>query len=440
MEDLTPLSDVGIAFALGLLVGVERGWSARGEPAGGRVAGFRTFGLLGLLGGLAGIALGSGQATLATLLVATGGIALLAGYWRDMAQDGNVTATTTIAGLITLAVGMMAKTGNDLIALVSTGVMVLLLSMRDELHAWIRGLTAAEVKAVARFALISIVVWPLLPDAAYGPYDAWNPRDIWLVVVLVSGLSFVGYVAAKRFGEVRGTLVTAAAGALVSSTAATAALARRLAEGDDSPAPAIAGIALAGAVMMARTLILAGIVAGFVVPTLAWVLIPGALAALAASAFVMRNNRHAPSRAAPMTAHNPFDLLPALGFAALIAGALLFARWAEVRYGDAGLGVIIALTGTFDVDAATVTMGTLPPNSLDPVTAGVVLGIPVLLNTAFKAAICIALAGWRKGLAAAATLMFSFAAGAAGLAALLIARERPAEAARLHRQSACVPR
>lgn len=420
MEDLTPLRDVGIAFALGLLVGVERGWSARGERAGGRVAGFRTFGLLGLLGGIAGIALEAGHDMLATLLAAVAGIALVAGYWRDMAEDGNVSATTTIAGLITLALGMLT-TGNVLVALVCTGVMVLLLSMRDELHAWIRGLTAAEVKAVARFALISIVVWPLLPDAAYGPYDAWNPRSIWLVVVLVSGLSFVGYVAAKRFGEVRGTLATAAAGALVSSTAATAALARRLAEGDDPPAPAIAGIALAGAVMMARTLVLAAAVAGFVVPTLAWIVVPGGLAALAATAFVMRHNKHAPSRAAPMTSANPFDILPALGFAALIAGAALFARWAEARYGEAGLGVIIALTGTFDVDAATVTLGTLAPGSLDPVTAGAVLGVPILLNTAFKAAICIGLAGWRKGWAAAATLMFSCAAGGVGLAALVIA-------------------
>lgn len=420
MEDLTPLRDVGIAFALGLLVGVERGWSARGERAGGRVAGFRTFGLLGLLGGIAGIALEAGHDMLATLLAAVAGIALVAGYWRDMAEDGNVSATTTIAGLITLALGMLT-TGNVLVALVCTGVMVLLLSMRDELHAWIRGLTAAEVKAVARFALISIVVWPLLPDAAYGPYDAWNPRSIWLVVVLVSGLSFVGYVAAKRFGEVRGTLATAAAGALVSSTAATAALARRLAEGDDPPAPAIAGIALAGAAMMARTLVLAAAVAGFVVPTLAWIVVPGGLAALAATAFVMRHNKHAPSRAAPMTSANPFDILPALGFAALIAGAALFARWAEARYGEAGLGVIIALTGTFDVDAATVTLGTLAPGSLDPVTAGAVLGVPILLNTAFKAAICIGLAGWRKGWAAAATLMFSCAAGGVGLAALVIA-------------------
>jgi uncharacterized membrane protein (DUF4010 family) len=420
MEDLAPLRDVAIAFALGLLVGVERGWSARGQRAGGRVAGFRTFGLLGLLGGLAGVTLEAGQPVFAALLAGVGATALLAGYWRDMALDGNVSATSTIAALITLAAGMMATTGNILIALVSTGVMVLLLSMRDELHAWIRGLTAAEVKAVARFALITIVVWPLLPDAAYGPYDAWNPRDIWFVVVLVSALSFVGYVAARRFGEVRGTLATAAAGALVSSTAATAALARRLAADEEAPAPAIAGIALAGAVMMARTLVLAAAVAGFVVPTLAWIVVPGGLAALAATAFVMRHNRHAPSRAAPMTSANPFDILPALGFAALIAGASLFARWAETRYGDAGLGVIIALTGAFDVDAGTVTLGALPPGSLDPVTAGIVLGIPVLLNTAFKAVICIALAGWRKGRAAAATLVFSCAAGGAGLAALAI--------------------
>ena len=279
--------DLGIALALGLLIGIERGWSARGEPDGTRVAGFRTFGLIGLIGGLAGIAVTSSGQIFGVLFVAAAAIALIAGYIRDMAHGGSVSATTTMAALITLALGMLATTGYTVIASVSAGVMLGLLAMREELHAWVGGLSAVEVKAVARLALITVVVWPLLPDAAYGPYDAWNPRDLWAVVVLISGLSFVGYVANRRLGDVRGTLATAATGALVSSTAVTVALSRRLAEGT-GPAPLVAGIAIAGAVMMARTLVLTALLAGFAVPSLAVVVVPAGAAAVLAALWTLR--------------------------------------------------------------------------------------------------------------------------------------------------------
>lgn len=419
MNDLTPFRDLGIALALGLLIGLERGWSARAEPAGGRVAGIRTFGLVGLVGGLAGVLAASVSEAAAAMLIVATAAALVAGYVRDMTEGDSVSATSTIAALATLALGMLATSGQPLLAAVAAGSMLLLLAMRQELHAWVRGLSALEIKAVARFALIAIVVWPLLPDVSYGPYDAWNPRDIWFVVVLISGLSFAGYVAAKRLGAVSGALATASAGAIVSSTAVTAALARRLRTGE-ADAPLAAAISAAGAVMMMRALALTALLAPRALATLAVVIVPAALAALAAACLTLRRGRaHA---AAPAQApRNPFDIRPAIAFAALIAGAALVARWAADIFGDHGLAVVLAITGALDVDAAIVTLGGLPDDAVDPALAGIILAVPILANTLFKAGVTVALAGWRQGRSGAAALTASLVTGVAALAAAALA-------------------
>lgn len=418
MGTAEPYIGLGIALAIGMLVGVERGWSARGEPAGGRVAGFRTFGLLGLLGGLAGIQLNGGYSLVAAALIASAGGALVVGYIHDMRRNDNVSATTTVAGILTMALGTLAVTGQPVAASASAAAMLILLAMREELHAFVGALSAIEVKAVARFALITAVVWPLLPDASYGPYDAWNPRDLWMVVVLISGVSFAGYALNRWLGDVRGTLATAAAGALVSSTVVTAALAQRLKD-EDMPAPIIAGIAAAGAVMTARVLVLAAVLAPIAAPTLAVVVIPAGLAAGGVTLWYLRTGKADGRTTDRLDSRNPFDLLPALGFGMLLAAAALFARWASDVYGNHGTAVVVAITGAFDVDAATVTVGGLPPGILSPRTAGLVLAVPVLLNTAFKAAVCIGIAGWRRGRAAAGALALSLAAGVAAVSVML---------------------
>src|SRR5690606_16316737 len=123
---------------------------------------------------------------------------LLAGYVRQRLITPNVSATTILVGMLTLALGYLATTGQALAGLAAGVATTLLLSMREQIHGWLKGLSAAEVQAIARFGLLAAVVLPLLPDAQYGPLEAWNPRRIWRVVVLVSGLSLAGYVATKR--------------------------------------------------------------------------------------------------------------------------------------------------------------------------------------------------------------------------------------------------
>ena len=416
------LRDLAIALAIGLLIGLERGWSSRAEAAGTRVAGFRTFGLLGLLGGLAGFIGRWLEPVLAVVVLAGAVAALVSGYVREMRNDGKVSATTTIAGLMTLCLGAIATNGYALVAVAAAAAIMLLLASRRQLHGWVAGLDEADVHATARFAIISAVILPLVPDQRFGPFDAWNPRELWLVVVLVTGFSFAGYVANRHFGATRGTLATAAIGGMYSSTAVTAALSRRLRRPDEPAAVLAAGIALASALMFVRVLILTGVFAPSALPSLALVIAPGSLVALLAGAWLVRRAAEAADGgSAPVGTGNPFELLPALGFALLVASLALATRWAAARYGDAGVATLIVITGSFDVDAAIVTLGGLPHGTLAPWLAGLVLAGPVLVNTLFKAAIVLATAGPQNRRLAALPLVASAGAIIVSLTLVLAA-------------------
>lgn len=409
-----PLGGVALAFALGMLIGIERGWSRRNDPEGSRVAGIRTFSLLGLAGGLAGEALHVSP-ILGAVLVIAAAAALLIGYGRSV-ETHNLSATTTIVGVITLGIGVLATNDQSVLASAAAAVTTLILSMRRQLHGWIERLSEAEVHAIARFALLSIAILPLLPDRSFGPYDAWNPRQIWMVVVLVSGFSLAGYAATRRLGESHGILATAAAGAMVSSTAVTASLAARLRKGEAAEGALAAGIALASAVMFLRVLILAAFIAPFALPALALVVGPAAVVSVAGAAWLMRRAPGTTSAAhEPAALRNPFDLAPALLLAGLVMALSLLARWVLDRYGDTGLATVLALSGMLDVDSAIITLGALPQGSLDGPAAGLALAAPVMMNTLVKAGLTITVAkGW-AGWRAALPLLASILAGGLAL-------------------------
>ena len=412
------LTGVGLGLALGLLVGIQRGWALRNDAPGTRFAGIRTFALLGLAGAIAGVLQERAEGVATILLAATAALVLI-GYWRSSRRDAAISGTASLVGLLTMACGFLAGSGEALLATTAAGVMVLILALRNQLHGWIAHLDEVEVIAIARFALIALVILPLLPDTPLGPFGAWRPRQLWMVVVLVSGFSFLGYIASRKLGASRGTIATAAAGSAVSSTAVTAALAIKLRNQEEQPAILYAGIAAASAVMFLRVMVLTWALAGFALPTFALLAVPGMLASLAATAFFLLRMRSAPDR--PVQAipvRNPFDIGPALLLMVLVMVLSVAARWVLDRYGDAGLAVVLALTGTVDVDSAIITMGNLPSGTLAPDVAGLILLPPVLLNTLFKAGAAISIAGWHKAWPAAATLR---AAAAASLAALPLA-------------------
>lgn len=412
------LRGVGLALALGLLVGVQRGWASRGDPPGARFAGIRTYGLLGLAGGLAG-ALQARAAPLALVLMLATAALVVLGYWRSTQRGPSVSGTASLTGLITLAAGYVAGTGSFALASAVSGVTVLVLAMRKQLHHLLRHLDEQEVTAVARFALIALVILPLLPDTPLGPYGAWRPRQLWLVVVLVSGFSFAGYAAARWLGPSRGVLATAAAGSMVSSTAVTASLAGKLRDGEGDAAMLNAGIALASAVMFLRVMVLAAALAPLALPTFARLALPGMVVSLAAFALILRRRRDGTADGAPLLPRNPFDLKPALALMALTMVLTVAARWVLARYGDAGLATVLAISGTVDVDSAIITLGNLPPGTLEGRIAGLVLIPPVVLNTLFKAVTAISLAGWRKAAPGALSLVASVVAVGAALVLVL---------------------
>ena len=401
MGSLDPghFAGVALALAIGLLVGVQRGWVQREAEPGSRFAGIRTFGLLGMAGGIAGTLYEQAHGP-ATVLLAAAALLVLFGYQRAR-PPANISGTASIAALLTLASGFMAGSGERILGSAVAVAMVLLLIMRERLHGWISRLSEGEVLAIARFALIAMVILPLLPDKGYGPYEAWNPRQLWLVVVLVSGFSFLGYFGTKILGAGRGTIAAAAAGSIVSSTAVTVSLATRLRE-DANRTPLNAAICMASLVMMLRVLALVALLAPFALAPFALLVTPALLASMAPALWHMRRmevgeGTRDEGNSAAMRLRNPFDIAPALLLAALVMATTVAAQWVMAHYGNAGLATVLAISGSVDVDSAIITMGTLPAGAIAPRMAAAILMVPVVLNSIFKGGLALAIAGWRKG-------------------------------------------
>lgn len=413
MNDAVPFADqaiaVGAALAAGVLIGIERGWKLKHQHGGIRVAGVRTFSLLGLTGGLAGLLGAMGQPAIAAILVTAGAIVMSAAYVR--AADVERDATSAVAALVTLAIATLAGLGSPALAIACAAVVILLLALKSELHGFIRRLEDDDVKALARFAIIAFAVLPLLPDRDMGPYDAWNPQKLWLVVVLVTGFSFAGYIANRLFGARWGTIGTALIGGAYSSTAVTASLAQRLG-GVPAGGPEPAGIALASSVMFIRVLILVGVLATSVLPAFALLIAPALIVSLVTGGVLWR--RAKPGDAVE-AAGNPIKLLPALGFLAFVALAAVATGWAEGRFGERGIAALILATGSFDVDVAIVTVGRLKSGAIGPALAALALAGTVVANMTVKIAITLAYARG-KGVGAALALGASTAALAGGIA------------------------
>ena len=390
--------------ASGLLIGVERGWQQRGEPDGTRVAGVRTFTLIGGFGSLVGL-VGREVSTAMAAILLGGLVALLvASFLRQQAKTDKHDATTMVAAMITLALGLISGSGHMAFAVAGAALTTFVLAMRNQAHNLLRSLDKIEVQAIARFAVIAVAVLPFLPNAQYGPYDAWNPFKLWLVLVLIIGFSIVAYVANRVIGKNKGTIIAALIGGTYSSTAVTAALATRLRDTDTGPFAT--GIALASAVMYVRVLVLTAILAPAAALPLFWLLAPAGFVAFAVSAATWRFERTS-SGATSQLMKRPFELLPALGFLVAMGAASLLVRWAQSSFGEAGGAWSLFIAGSFDVDAAIVTLGGLPRGSVNPAIAAIALGGTVAVNMAFKIAIVLANAHLIAGRLAATSLLAS---------------------------------
>jgi hypothetical protein len=192
---------LGAALAVGLLVGLERGWQDRDRPEGGRVAGLRTFALIGLLGGL----LQLDATSPLPLAVGLAGVAVLfaVSFGRASSATGTLSITSAVAAMVTYGLGALASSGHVVLAVGTAAVVALLLGMKGELHQGMRRIHPDELNAILQLGVVTAAVLPLLPDQGYGPFLALNPFRLWLAVILIASLSLAGHVAARWRGANR---------------------------------------------------------------------------------------------------------------------------------------------------------------------------------------------------------------------------------------------
>jgi uncharacterized membrane protein (DUF4010 family) len=383
---------LAVALGIGLIVGLERGWKTRDQHGGQRLAGFRTFALAGLFGGiLAALSLPDRFVVLAAGTLVIGAL-VVGGYLISVREQHDFGMTTELAMLATFGLGAVAVLGAPFEAGAAGIVMTLLLGFKTEFHAAIERLERRELLATLQLIAMAAVLVPLLPDRQMGPWQAVNPHVIGMLVLLIAGLSYLGYFAVRMLGARLGLILTALFGGLSSSTAVTVAYARRARVAHAPTALLAAGIALAAAMMVVRLAIVVGAVArpllGILWPTLAVLaLVP--LAGVAAT--IVRARTEAP---AEVKLTNPLQLSTALTFGVLLV--VLFVAAAALRQwiGDAGAYTVAAIAALVDVDAVTMTLAhEAAGGSLAPAAAARAIAIAALVNTAVKGGVAAVLGG-----------------------------------------------
>ena len=338
------LVGLGIALAIGFIIGLEREW-AEGKPVG-----VRSFALIGTLGGLCGLLVD----TAGGWPIAAGLVALGVGIFKRE-EEG---ITTLTAALIVFLLGAAAVLGFWVHAIVVGGAVTVLLHWKKPLHRWVDRIGDRDFEIIVRFVLISLVILPVLPDRTYGPYAVFNPFNTWLLVVLIVGINLAGYVAFRFVGKGAGAWLAGALGGLVSSTAATISYAGMSRRKPDLGMLAALVILVASTVVYARVVVELGVVSPGLVPAM---LGPGLLTSvvlLGLAAFVFIRSRQRQTAPAPES-RNPANIRQALSFAAVYVLILFVLAAVRQEIGEDAIYAVAVVSGLTDVDALTLSVGQL---------------------------------------------------------------------------------
>ncbi len=404
---------LAMALGIGFLVGIERGWKHRDAPEGTRAAGLRTHAVIGLLGGVAGAMLPTiGEIGFAALALAFAG-AFVTFKVRESQRDDDLSVTGTIAGLLVFALGAYAMWGDLRIAAAVGVTLVGLLAFKNALHDWLDKVTWKELRSALLILGATFIALPLLPDRTIDIWDAINPRELWLLTILVAGASFAGYVAVRVLGSDVGVLAGAAAGALVSSTVVTAEIGRRVRTGETHAMVGGAAAAIAAAISVGRVIILLAVTAMPIVPEAAPALV-AALLVFVASAFALRYfDREGDGGDSAQKLRSPLDLMSVLQFAIFLGAVIIIGRIVADAFGQAGLLPFAATAGLADVDAVALAAGSLVRGGLEPAVGAHAVMIAVLMNTLAKGVIALVTGGWRYAALYLAAAMAAAIAAAA---------------------------
>jgi uncharacterized membrane protein (DUF4010 family) len=392
MQELDVFSRLAAALAIGLLVGIERGWKTREVEDHKRAAGLRTFGLAGLIGGTSGVLTTElGPSVVAVTFLAFA--ATLGSFaWLEARATGDLSATGLVAGLLTFLLGTMATVGDVTVAIAVAVGMTVLLALREKLHSWLFRLTWVEVRAGLILMVMTFLLLPLLPDRPIDPWGAVNLYEVWILTILIALISFVGYVAVRMLGGTWGVVLTATAGGLASSTATTLSFARLAREQPAAMELLVGGIFISGAVMALR-------VAGLVLllnPALLVLLLPelGVIVlgmVSAAGLFMLRNRSVSHSHSGPsLVIANPLAVASSLKIAVFIVAVMVSVEIVQLVWGQNGILGVAALSGILDVDAITLSMARAGRDA--PLAADAIM-LAVAVNTVTKAV----MAAWVGG-------------------------------------------
>ncbi|GJL58535.1 MAG: hypothetical protein NPIRA03_13920 [Nitrospirales bacterium] len=389
-----------VALAAGALIGLERQQDLSVEGKTG-IGGVRTFPLIALAGAMSAfISQTLGVWPIIATLLILGGLLAVA-YEKEWGRKDPRGIITPLAALITFLLGVLAllpalpldAPQRYLLIVGSAGVVMALLSLKERLHHVVQQVSDDDIYATAKFVILALVVLPLLPNRTFGPLNVLNPFHTGIMVVLIAGISFLGYLCTRIIGSNKGLATTGIVGGFISSTAVSISMATQAGEHPRLALPGAMAILGASSTMFARMLVIVSLLQ----PDLFLMLLMP-LGGMAVCGYVMSfllygKAQRTPADGPDVSHRNPFELRPALGFGVLYAGVLFISKAAQTYLGDQGLYASSLLAGTTDVDAIMLSIVRLRQDGLQAWTAATAITLAAMTNTIIK----LLLAGWFGG-------------------------------------------
>lgn len=393
-----PVYGALVSLAIGLIIGLERGWQVRQLGDNQRIAGMRTYGLIGLLGGVCALllpSLGPGLALFGLLAVLIGcGLSV----WLAQRWQGEFGLTSSVAMVLTYLLGLMAVLRSPSEAVACAVLAALLMGLKGKIQQGMLFLSEAEFHATLRFLLISLVLLPVLPDVEMGPLNAFNPFKIWLMVVVIAGISFSGHFAVRLLGTRAGLVLTSMLAGLASSTALTLQFARLNKAQPGLERLLATGILLAGATMWLRLLVLVLLIHNELALRLALPLLLLAATVYAFAFWFWRQREEMIDNPVQPETSNPLDLATAIKFGLLLALIGFMATLLQSRVGDSGVYLLALVSGITDVDAITLSLSQLAHKDLALEVAARGILLAGLVNSLVKGLLALVIGGRRLGM------------------------------------------
>lgn len=397
--ELEVLQKLGVALLLSSLIGLEREKKIQERRRDG-FGGLRTFALIGLFGALSYLL---AEYSIVYFAVLTSGFLglVIAMYVMSARKQENIGATSEIASILVYIIGILSARGMFLMATSIALAVLLILYFKKPLHKWASRLEQRELLSTIEFIIVAFVILPILPNQSFGPYDFFNPYLIWLMVVFISGLSFLSYVAIKVFGTKRGIVLTGFLAGFISSTALTLTYSADSKKNRQVVNPYVIAIVIAGSAMFFRVLIEVAVIYPDLLSKLLIPILSMGIVGILSIIYFWFGKEESESKRVEKSAlevKSPFSLIPALKFGLLFALILFLTKFAHVFMGDKGIYLTSFVSGVVDVDAITLSIANLAKEGLAQSTAVIAITIAAIVNTLTKGLIILTLGNKKVGI------------------------------------------